>query len=294
MEKLKELREYLSSGFISSRFYMSTVRDQIRYIYEPIYSSISIMDKNTYSAKLIGLYAMGRFYSLSYEYRNFDLDFMEELQEFEIKYDEIFEKQMKHYNAGKPIGGKVSKTVSEKLEYYIAYDLPRAVTDIIFGVRNTAEKKPDHRKYETIFLRYILLGNKCLEEAVNAEINENADELNFKIMSEDLAYKYAVIQLNTESMISRVTLYGKIKKTGHSQYRLSVNFENKILDNIYIDTERLLRVIKLNEEITGTALSSTDRRKLESQNVDLTKLKFDFEDILKIEYGQHLLYIKAA
>lgn len=294
MEKLKELREYLSSGFVSSQFYMSTVRDQIRYIYEPAYPYVSVIDKNTYSAKLIGLYAIGRFYSLSYEYRNFDLDFMEELQKFEAKYDTLFEKQMKQYSAGKPVGGKVSRAVSEKLEYYIAHDLPRAVTDIIFGSRNTVEKKPDHKKYEPMFLRYILLGNKYLEDAVNAGIIENADELNFKIMSEDLAYKYAVIQLNTESMISRVSLYGIIKKANHSQYRLSVHFENRVLDNIYIDAERLLRVIKLNEEITSSALSSTDRRKLESQNVDLTKLKIDFDDILKIEYRQDVYYQKAA
>ena len=129
---------------------------------------------------------------------------------------------------------------------------------------------------------------------INADINDNADNLNFKIISEDTAYKYAVKQLNTESMINRVSVYGIIKKTNHSQYRLSVSFGGLILDNIYIDAERLLRVIKLDEEITSNTLSATDRNKLEKQNIDISKLKIDFDDILKIEYRQHTYYQKVA
>lgn len=294
MNKINELTKYINSKFIFSHFYMSTICGQIRYIYEPSYPSVSVVDKNTYNAKLIGIYAKGRFYSLSYEYRDFDLDFMEELVNFETQYEAVFDKQMKHYSTENPIGGIVSKAVSERVRVFMEHELSRAVADIIFGSRNKIDRKPDHKKYEPIFLKYILLGNKFLEDAVNAEINDNADDLNFRIISEDTAYKYAVKQLNTESMITRVSVYGIIKKTNRPQYRLSVSFEGSVLDNIYIDAERLLRVIKLDEEITSTALSATDRNRLKKENVEILNLKINFEDILKIEYGQHLLYLKAA
>ena len=294
MEVQKELRDYINNKFVSSHFFMSTLWDQIRYIYEPAYPSVSAVDRSTYGAKLIGIYAKGRFYSLSYEYQNFDLDFMEELQKFEEQYEAAFDKQLRRYSAANPIGGKISKATSEKLNAFMENDLSRNVADIIFGSRNKVEKKIDHKKYEPVFLRYILLGNKFLEDAVNAYINENADNLNFKIISEDTAYKHAVKQLNTESMINRVSVYGIIKKTNHSQYRLSVSFGDLVLDNIYIDAERLLRVIKLDEEITSNTLSATDRNRLTEQNIDISKLKIDFDDILKIEYRQNVYYEKAA
>lgn len=294
MDVQKELKDYINNSFISSHFFMSTISEQVRYIYEPACHSVSTVDKSTYAAKLIGIYAKGHFYSLSYEYRNFDLDFMEELQKFETQYDDIFDKQIKRYSAKNPIGGKVSQATSERISVFMENDLSRTVADIIFGSRNKIDKKPDHKKYEPVFLRYILLGNKFLEDTVNADINNNADDLNFKIISEETAYKYAVKQLNTESMINRVSLYGIIKKTNHSQYRLSVSFDSTILENIYIDSERLLRVIKLNEEITSNTLSATDRTRLQKQNIDISILKIKFDDILKIEYGQHVYYQKVA
>ena len=294
MDVQKELRDYINNNFISSHFFMSTVRDQIRYIYEPSYPSVSAVDRSTYAANLIGIYARGHFYSLSYEYRSFDLDFMEELQEFEAQYESAFDKLLRSYSSSNPIGGKISEASSERLNTFMENDLARAVSDIIFGSRNKLEKKTDHKKYESVFLKYILLGNKFLEDAVNADINENADDLNFRIISEETAYKYAVKQLNTESMINRVTVYGIIKKSNHSQYRLSVNFEGLVLDNIYIDAERLLRVIKLNEEITSNTLSATDRNRLQKQDIDISRLKVNFDDILKIEYRQQLYYNKVA
>ena len=136
-------------------------------------------------------------------------------------------------------------------------------------------------------------GNELVKESYKL-IKENADDLNFRIISEETAYKYAVKQLNTESMINRVTVYGIIKKSNHSQYRLSVNFEGLVLDNIYIDAERLLRVIKLNEEITSNTLSATDRNRLQKQDIDISRLKVNFDDILKIEYRQQLYYNKVA
>ena len=294
MDAKNELKEYINNKFISSHFFMSTVCDQVRYIYEPTYPSVSAVDRSTYAANLIGIYVKGHFYSLSYEYRNFDLDFMEELLKFEEQYETAFDTQLKGYSADNPIGGKISRATSERLSTFIENDLTRTVADIIFGSRNKNEKKRDHKKYEPLFLRYILLGNKFLEDAVNAYIYENADDLNFKILSEETAYKYAAKQLNTESMINRVSVYGIIKKSNHPQYRLSVSFDSLILDNIYVDAERLLRVIKLNEEITSNSLSVTDRNRLQKQNIDISRLKANFDDILKIEYRQHTYYNKVA
>ena len=291
MNSQQELSKYIESGFKPHNKFMSAEDGKIKYIYERP-PAVSLL--NRAAANPIGICVNNIFYSLSPVYAGAGKDFMEELYKFEKLYDSRFEKELENYSADNPIGGKISEETAKRLNVFIDRDLRRAQIDILFGSLIKYEKPVDHKKFEPLFLRYIVESEDFSSETIKKDIEEHADELNFLILSEDLAYRYAADLLRDDKIVERITIYGKIKQLKYTQYRVSINYENNIAENISIDKDRLLRLIKYNDDVTGSALSVADRRKLNAQGIDAAKIKFNFDNIIKIEYGSYVFYEKAA
>ena len=272
MGNTKALKEYISEHF-SGEGFMSFVRDNIRYIYE--IGNVVLADSSTHNAHLIGIYVTGIFYSLSHEYDGIGKNFMQELYAFEQLYNNAFDKQLKRYSAQKPIGGKVSALVEIRLDEFRKKDMERVALDLIFGNSDIIDKPVDHSYFEPLFLRYLLLGNKSLEDAVKADINEHADELNFTMLSEDIAYKYAAKMLRDNKLIERISLYGKIKQAKYNTFIIAVDFENMVIDNIEIDRTQLQQMIKQDDNYTYKG-----------------RLIVHYEDIIKISGEEQVIYEK--
>ena len=269
-EMHKDIVEYIRNGFMSSGSFMSITRDGIRYIYETTH--IDLLDKNTSGAELIGIYARGEFYSVSESYMNAGRNFRQELYAFEKLYNNAFDKQLRQYSSHRPIGGKIPIMLEKRIETFRERDMERVALDIIFGNVGLTDKPIDHSYYEPLFLRYLLLGNKELESAVMADINEHADELNFTMISEDMAYKRAAELLQDTEIVEKISLYAKIKQSDNKSYLVAIDFENTIL-NIDIEREQLLRMIKQDDAFTYKG-----------------KLIVCFDDIIRISHGEQVFY----
>ena len=270
MGSVKDLKGYISNNFSGAGF-MSFTRESIRYIYEV--GEVELVDSSTYNARLIGIYAVGGFYSLSQEYDSLGRIFMQELEAFEQLYNNAFDKQLNRYSAQNPIGGKFSVLVELRLKEFEQNNLQSMASDIIFGSLEMQEKPVDHSYFEPLFLRYLLLGSKSLEDAVSADINEHADELNYMLMSENMAYKRAAEMLRVESVLKKLSLYGKIKQSAGSDFVISVGFEGAVINNISIEKEQLLRMIKNDDTFTYK-----------------DKLIINFADIIEIKHEEKMLY----
>ncbi|MBP3857838.1 MAG: hypothetical protein IK990_19720 [Ruminiclostridium sp.] len=271
MEKSIELKEYIKSQFVSSDTYMSVVRDGVRYIYEP--PEVITLGSGAGTAELIGIYARGEFYFLSDRYRHAGKDFLRELTAFEELYNTAFDRQLKRYSAKKPIGGKVSLLTEKRLDEFRERELERVALDIIFGNVGLADKPIDHSYFEPLFFRYLLLGSKSLEDAVRADINEHADELNFALLSEDAAYKRVAELLQNTKIVDRISIYAKIRQSEFTEFFLSVGFDDTIIKGIAADKELLLRLIKHNDTFTYKG-----------------RLIVCFDDIIKISHGEQVFY----
>lgn len=270
MGSKKDLKDYISGGFSGAGF-MSFVRDNIRYIYDV--GEVKLADSSTHNAHLIGIYAVGVFYSLSPEYDSAGKNLMQELDAFEQLYNSAFGKQLNRYSAQNPIGGKTSVLVELRLKEFGQNRLQNMAFDLIFGSLKIQDKPVDHSYFEPLFLRYLLLGNKSIDDAVKADINEHADELNFTLISEDMAYKRAAEMLRDEGMLKKISLYGKIKQTAGNDFIISVGFEGAVINNISIEKEQLLRMIKNDESFTYKE-----------------KLIIKFPDVIAVEHGKQVLY----
>ena len=266
----KDIVEYIRNGFMSSGSFMSITRDGIRYIYETTH--IDLLDKNTSGAELIGIYARGEFYSVSESYMNAGRNFRQELYAFEKLYNNALDKQLRQYRSHRPIGGKRPIMLEKRIRTFREHDMERVALDIIFGNVGLTDKPIDHSYYEPLFLRYLLLGNKELESAVMADINEHADELNFTMISEDMAYKRAAELLQDTEIVEKISLYAKIKQSDNKSYLVAIDFENTIL-NIDIEREQLLRMIKQDDAFTYKG-----------------KLIVCFDDIIRISHGEQVFY----
>ena len=271
MTDSKRLLEYIKSQFVSSDTYMSVVRDGVRYIYEPPADITPI--ENVGTAELIGIYARGEFYFLSDRYRHAGKDFLQELTAFEEMYNTAFDRQMKLYSAAKPIGGKVSMLTEKRLDEFREHELERVALDIIFGNVGLTDKPIDHGYFQPLFFRYLLLGSKSLEDAVRADINEHADELNFTLISEDMAYKRAAELLQNTNIVDRIAIYAKIKQSEYNEFFLAVGFDDAVINGIAADKELLLRLIKHNDTFTYKG-----------------RLIVCFDDIIKISHGEQVFY----
>lgn len=274
MSQPKELKEYINSNFTSSQLYLSIVHDQIRYIYEAP-TDVVISDASTHTAALIGICARGTFYALTDKYRSAGKNLLQELSAFEQLYNTAFDKQMKRYSAQNPIGGKVSVMLEKRLDGFRENDMERVALDLIFGADDLTEKPVDHSYFEPLFLRYLLLGSKSLDDAVKADINERADELNFTMMSEDMAYKRVAELLQDEKMPEKIALYGKIRQSKSSIFTAAINFEGIVINNIDIEKAQLMRMIKYGEAFTYKG-----------------KLMICFDDITEISDGKRAIYGK--
>lgn len=271
MTDSKKLLEYIKSQFVSSDEYMSVLRDGVRYIYEPP-AKITI-GEGAGNAELIGIYARGDFYFLSERYRYAGKDFLQELTAFEEMYNTAFDRQMKLYSAKKPIGGKVSLLTEKRLDEFRERELERVALDIIFGNVGLTDKPIDHSYFQPLFFRYLLLGSKSLEDAVRADINEHADELNFTLISEDMAYKHAAELLQDTKIVDRISIYAKIRQSAYTEFFLSVGFDDTVINGVAADKELLLRLIKQNDTFTYKG-----------------RLIVCFDDIIKISHGEHVFY----
>ena len=268
----KDLKDYISNNFSGTGF-MSFIRENIRYIYEV--GDVDLLDSDTHNARLIGIYAVGVFYSLSKEYEGIGKVFIEEFTVFEQLYNDVFDKQMKRYSAQNPIGGKIAMSVELRLKEFERSNLRSVASDLIFGSRESHDKPIDHNYFESLFLRYLLLGNRSLEDAVKADINENADELNYVMISEDMAYKYAAKMLRNHKLFEKVALYGTIKQSDLKKYIVTIDFEGTIIKNIEIEREQLLRMIKHDDTYTYKG-----------------RLIIHFEDVIFISNGKQTFYTK--
>ena len=268
----KDLKDYISNNFSGTGF-MSFIRENIRYIYEV--GDVDLLDSDTHNARLIGIYAVGVFYSLSKEYEGIGKVFIEEFTVFEQLYNDVFDKQMKRYSAQNPIGGKIAMSVELRLKEFERSNLRSVASDLIFGSRESHDKPIDHNYFESLFLRYLLLGNRSLEDAVKADINENADELNYVMISEDMAYKYAAKMLRNHKLVEKVALYGTIKQSDLKKYIVTIDFEGTIIKNIEIEREQLLRMIKNDDTYTYKG-----------------RLIIHFEDVIFISNGKQTFYTK--
>lgn len=273
MTDSKKLLEYIKSQFVSSDEYMSVLRDGVRYIYEP--PANIALGEGAGNAELIGVYARGDFYFLSERYRYAGKDFWQELTAFEEMYNTAFDKQMKQYSAAKPIGGKVSLLTEKRIEDFREHELERVARDLIFGNVGLADKPIDHGYFEPLFFRYLLLGSKSLEDAVKADINEHADELNFTMISEDMAYRRAAELLQNTNIVDRIAIYAKIKQSEYNEFFLAVGFDDAVINGIAADKELLLRLIKHNDTFTYKG-----------------RLIVCFDDIIKISHGEQVFYAK--
>ena len=278
MTDSKKLLEYIKSRFVSSDEYMSVLRDGVRYIYEP--PANITLGKSAGTAELIGVYARGDFYFLSDRYKHAGKDYLQELTAFEELYNTAFDRQLKQYSAAKPIGGKVSllteKRLDEKrLDEFREHDLERVALDNIFGNVGLTDKPIDHSYFQPLFFRYLLLGSKSLEDAVRADINEHADELNFTLISEDMAYKRAAELLQNTKILERISTYAKIKQSEYDKFFLSVGFDDTVINGVAADKELLLRLIKQNDTFTYKG-----------------RLIVCFDDIIKISHGEQVFYAK--
>ena len=273
MTDSKKLLEYIKSQFVSSDTYMSVVRDGVRYIYEP--PEVIAPGKGAGTAELIGIYARGEFYFLSDRYRHAGKDFLRELTAFEELYNTAFDRQLKQYSAAKPIGGKVSLLTKKRIEDFREHDLERVALDLIFGNVGLSDKPIDHSYFQPLFFRYLLLGSKSLEDAVKADINEHADELNFTMISEDMAYRRAAELLQNTNIVDRIAIYAKIKQSEYNEFFLSVGFDDAVINGIAADKELLLRLIKHNDTFTYKG-----------------RLIVCFDDIIKISHSEQVFYAK--
>ena len=263
MKQSAELKDYLSRILSADSSYMCVERNGIRYIYEPTGSDISPVSGTEQSAMLIGISARGIFYSLSDKYAGVGKDYFEELLKFESLYNGLLTEQMNKYSAKKPVGGRVSASVKLRLDEFRDLELGRAAVDMIFGC---SEKPVDHSRYEPLFLRYLLLGSKFLDDVVYAEILENADELNFRMLSEELTYRHAAGLLLDDEVVTRVGLYGKLRATPFEKFKVIANGRK-----YYVPREELLGAIKYDEEFAGG---------------------LKFSDIRKIGFGKNTIYEK--
>ena len=270
MTDSKRLLEYIKSQFVSSDKYMSVLRDGVRYIYEP--PEVITLGSGAGTTELIGIYARGEFYFLSDRYRDAGKDFLRELTAFEELYNTAFDRQLKRYSAKKPIGGKISLLTEKRVEDFRKNNLERVARDLIFGNVGLTDKPIDHSYFEPLFFRYLLLGNKSLEDAVRADINEHADELNFALISEDMAYKRAAELLQNTDIVEKIPLYAKIKQSDNKSYQIAIDFEKHIL-NIDIEREQLLRMVKHDESFTYKG-----------------KLIVCFDDIIRISNDGQIIY----
>ena len=274
MEYTTNIKEYIKNSFTSSDKFMSVVRDGIRYIYEA--PDIRLSEKS-YDAELIGICARGEFYYMSEKYRTVGKDFMSELTDFEQLYNAEFDKQMKRFSAQKPIGGKIPAMLKKRLEKFRESDMERVARDLIYGAGDITDKNVDHSYYEPLFLRYLILGNKDLENAVAADINEHSGELNFAMISEDMAYKRVAELLQDNSVVESVSLYGRIKQSGYDRFRVAIGFKELPVNDISIDKATLLRMIKYNEKYT------------------LKKgMIIQFSDIIRISHEEQILFEKTT
>lgn len=241
--KNEKLRDFLSRVMSADSRYMCIDRGGIRYIYEPVTAEIRLVAGTPQNAVLIGISARGIFYSLTEKYKGVGKDYFEELQKFESLYNGLLTEQMNKYSAKKPVGGRVSASVKLRLDEFRSLELGRAAMDMIFGC---SEKPVDHSRYEPLFLRYLLLGNKFLDDVVYAEILENADELNFRMLSEELTYKYAAGLLLDDEVVNRVGLYGKLRATPFDKFKVIAGGRR-----YYVPREELLDAVKYDEEFAN-------------------------------------------
>ena len=261
--KNEKLRDFLSRVMSADSRYMCIDRGGIRYIYEPVTAEIRPVAGTSQNAVLIGISARGIFYSLAEKYKGVGKDYFEELEKFESLYNALLTEQMNKFSAKKPVGGRVSDTVKLRLDEFRSLELGRAAVEMIFGC---SEKPVDHSRYEPMFLRYLLLGDKFLDDVVYAEILENADELNFRMLSEELTYKYAAGLLLDDEVVNRVGLYGKLRATPFDKFKVIANGRR-----YYVSRKELLDAIKYDEEFAGG---------------------LKFSDIRKIGFGKNTIYEK--
>lgn len=270
---MNALKDYIESGFTTSETFMSVSRSGIRYIYES--PSEITLNGNRLTAELIGIYARGLFYYVFDKYQNVGKSYEREFLSFVQLYNDMFDKQMKQYSAQKPIGGKIPLMLQQRLDRFRENDMERVALDLIFGADTASEKPVDHSYFEPLFLRYLLLGSKSLDGAVKADISEHADELNFTMISENMAYKRVAELLRDGKMPDKIALYGKIKQSKSSAFTAAINFEGIVINNIDIEKSQLMRMIKYGETFMYKS-----------------RLMVCYDDITEISDGRHVVHGK--
>lgn len=278
--------------------FFKVMQNDINYIVFGNFSDEILSSEYNHEVAVIGFVYGGKFYSTYYETRDVDLNFYDELNAFEDKFNTDYKEAITRFSLDNPASvtdkTKEDEHRSGDFEYYCKYQASDDALRELFEISYKSDKTYNNRKFSPIFF-------DCLKHPENyssyiqTAIEENAHIINYRIKcnaekqkaleslkaNTDIMYKWNMHQIlkGIDGKTVKITciLYGE-------------NFE------LSIERETLMRALWCDNDISLWNFTKTIRGKIEQaamkSGLEKYNAKILFTDIRKITYGKKVIFEK--
>lgn len=278
--------------------FFKAMQNDISYIVCGNFSDEILSSGYNHEVAVLGFVYGGKFYSTYYNTRDIDLNFYDELNAFEDKFNADYKEAITRFSLDNPAPvtdkTKEDEHRSGDFEYYCKYQASDDALRELFEISYKSDKTYNNRKFAPIFF-------DCLKHPENyssyiqTAIEENAHIINYRIKCNaekqkaiealkadtNIMYKWKIYQalkgIDGKTVKMTCTLYGE-------NFELSIEREN-LMRELWRDND--ISLWNFTKTISGKIEQAAMKSGLEKYNA-----KILFTDIQKITYGKKVIFEK--
>ena len=275
-----------------------TIQNGITFIADGNFASEIVNGRFDSKIQILGFVFNGRFYSTHYTTENIDLNFHDEVKQFEDNFNNNYAEAVKYFSLDNlaPVTEKTKEDEhrSGDFEYYCKYQAKEDAKRELFGIKYKLDNTYNTRKFTPIFF-------DCLKHPENyagyvqTAIEENANIINYRIKCNDAKQK-ALESLKADADIMyKWNMYQALKGINGKTVKMTCTLYGENFE-LSIDRENLMRSLWTDDDISKWNFTSTVSGKIEQAAMkagyEKYQVKIMFTDIQKITYGKKVLFEK--
>ena len=293
MTEIEKLKEYLRNGAQTSDTFMYVERDGIKYVYMPTYDTINICEDYLRKAGLIGLIINDEFYATDYSFINAGKNFWEEVTNFRVVYDKMYEDKRTVFSADNPVpitntAGEYDPVMEQRdLDHYADCQLQRDARTLFFFNSVPGEYGKMNSEYIDPYLKYLVNGEEYMNQYIKDVILENAVNINYRLRVRKMLKEEVEKMRQDSDMTFRKALYDKLVEKDGATYKATVvhsAFPPMVISITF--SELSYMITEPGRSLNIYSIPKADRSKIGGYG------EIRLENISKITYGRAVLYEK--
>ena len=272
------------------------IQNGITYILSGEFAEENLLNDYRSKVEICGFVYNGRFYGVHYCTKEIDLNFYEELNAFEEKFNADYAEALKRFTLENPAPitekTKADEHRKDDFEYYCKYQAEEDAMSALFEIHYNYNTSRHNEKFAPIFFDCLKHPEKYIDYVQNA-IEENAHIINYRIKCEAEKEKaLEMLKTNTDIMY-KLSIYQALKAIDGKTVKMICVLYGKSFE-LSIEREKLMRCLSNDNNISLWNFTKTVEKSIEKaaekSGIERYKAKLNFTDIQKITYGKKVIF----